>query len=247
MMHHFFCQTVKNRLFQLCTFLVLLCSCHSPHIDLEQYYYPIDKLAGGLIYEYQSDNLSIAPGYWYYSTAKKGDTVMLLSQNLDPFLNVKQMAIERRVKNGMLLMSNNIFLKDSTGQQKKINVEIIEKNLFPFSVKDTNGIFLYKVKWFSEKDKHTTVIRNRRFLGFDELEFKGKPVKCAKFELKELIEDYNNGYIEYPFKGVEYYGLGIGLLKYEKIVNANLKLSYYLKDIYTINEFEKKFNKKFPQ
>ncbi len=225
--------------------LLGLSSCSEKRINIESYYFPIDKLSDGLIYEYQSDNINIAPSYWYYSKEMKGDTVLLLSQNLDMSLNVKQLAVERRVKNGMLLMSNVIFIKDSSGQEKSVRVEILEKNLYPFSVLDTNGIFLYKVKWYSDKNKHTTVTRNRRFLGFEELVFKGKPIRCAKFEMKELIEDYNNGYIEYPFVGVEYYGLNIGLLKYEKIVNANLKLSYYLQDILTINEFEKKYNRKF--
>jgi hypothetical protein len=246
MKHNRFCQTVNiNFLFSVAV-LVLLSGCGAKKIDLEAYYYPIGKLKHeGLVYEYKSDNINMAPSFWYYAAEQIHDTTLLLGQNLNQQFEVTQLTVERKVKNGMLLMSNRIFIPDSTGKKQQVDVEILQKNLYPFSVSDTNGIFLYKVKWISGKDKHTTVIRNRRFLGFADLVYKNKPIKCAKFEVKERIEDFKEGYIEYPFHGFEYYGLNIGLLKLEKIVNANLKLSYYLNDILTVDEFEKRYNTGF--
>jgi len=217
-------------------------ACQPKRIDIEKFYFPIDKLAEGKVYFYNSDNLEMPPSYWYYAKTQHNDTTFLISKNYDVMMNLQQDAKERRVKNGMLLESNNLFLKDSSGQVKDVKVEVLDKNLFPFSVLDSNGIFLYKVKWFSGKDMHTTITRNRRFLGFETLYFKDKNVKCAKFEVKELIEDFKNGYIEYPFNGVEYYAEGIGLLKYEKTITTDVKLSYKLEDILSVPEFEKKYN-----
>ncbi|GAB1397280.1 hypothetical protein MASR1M65_20590 [Saprospiraceae bacterium] len=74
--------------------------------------------------------------------------------------------------------------------------------------------------------------------------FDAKPIKCAKFELKELIEDFKDGYIEYPFHGVEYYGENIGLIKYVKIIREGMQLSFTLNKIYTVTEFEKKYRTK---
>lgn len=225
--------------------LIGVSACSQGKIKLENYYYPIDELLKeGKVYEYKSDNLNIASSFWYYKAERRNDTTYLTGQNLNQLMQPEQITVERKTGNGMVLKSNRIFLRDSSGNVSTIPVNILEKNLFPFSVTDTNGIFLYKVKWNTDSLRHTTVTRNRRFLGYAEIPFDGKNVRCAKFELKELIEDFKDGYIEYPFKGVEYYGEHVGLVKYEKILNADMKLSYQLNKIYSKAEFEKKFNTK---
>lgn len=226
----------------------LFTGCGQEKIHLEDYYFPVDDLLReGKIYEYKSDNLNMASSFWYYKAVVRNDTFYLTGRNVNQLMQNEQQTVERRVRNGMLLKSSRLFLRDSMANVNTVPVQVIEKNLFPFSVTDTNGVFLYKVKWNTDSLRHTTVTRNRRFLGFEELGFKGRNVKCAKFELKELIEDFKDGYIEYPFHGVEYYGQHIGLIKYEKILNADMKLSYQLSDIYSVEEFEKKYNTKIEQ
>ena len=224
---------------------ILLDSCGNGKIKLSDYYFPVEELIDGRVYIYNSVTDSIPPSLWYYKSTNKGSDLLLESQSFDLNGNINQHAFEKKVNSGMLLQSNTIYLPDSTGQLKKISVEILQKNMFPFSVTDTNGIFIYNVKWSVKPGTHNEVTRNRRFLGFEERSYKGKPVKCAKFELKELIEDYNEGYLEYKLNGVEYYGKNIGLIYYEKVVNNNLRIAYQLQDILTIDAFEKQYKTNF--
>ena len=225
--------------------IIFMMACTNGKINLKPYYYPLDELLKeGKVYEYKSDNLNMASSFWYYKTILRNDTTYLVGQNISQLMEVEQKTVERKTGNGMVLHSNQIFLKDSTGKTNMYQVEVLEKSLFPFAVTDTNGIFLYKVKWHTDSLRHTTIIRNRRFIGFTEMTFDAKPIKCAKFELKELIEDFKDGYIEYPFHGVEYYGENIGLIKYVKIIREGIQLSYTLNKIYTVTEFEKKYRTK---
>ncbi|HMG15987.1 MAG TPA: hypothetical protein VK590_11105 [Saprospiraceae bacterium] len=225
--------------------LISSVSCDNSKIQLEAYYYPLSDLKEGKIYIYESLQDSVPPSFWYYKSVSNSGKELLESQSFDTRMQINQFAIERRAKSGMLLQSNTLFIPDSTGKRNAIKVDILQKNMYPFSVTDTNGIFLYSVKWTTRANTHNTVTRNRRFLGFEGHNYKGKSVKCAKFELKELIEDYNDGYLEYKINGFEYYGLHLGLVYYEKIVNDKIRLAYELKDILSVNEFERKYNTKF--
>ena len=225
--------------------LILLTSCDPGKIKLSDYYFPVKDLKEGKVYIYKSINDSIPPSLWYYHGINKGSDLLLESQSFDLTGNINQHAFEKKVNSGMLLQSNTIYLPDSLGQMKKISVEILQKNMFPFSVTDTNGLFIYNVKWSVKPGTHNEVTRNRRFLGFEEHDYKGKPVKCAKFELKELIEDYNEGYLEYKLNGFEYYGKNIGLIYYEKVVNNNLRIAYQLQDILTVKAFEEQYKTTF--
>ncbi len=225
--------------------LISITGCVKEKIRLESYYYPLEHLKDGKIYIYESLQDSVPPSLWYYKSVTKGEEHLLESQSFDTRMQINQFAIEKRVKSGMLLQSNTLYLPDSTGNRKAFKVEILQKNMFPFSVIDTNGIFLYSVKWSTKANTHNAVTRNRRFLGFEDHSYKGKTVKCAKFELKELIEDYNDGYLEYKINGLEYYGLDLGLIYYEKIVNDKIRLAYELNDILSVDAFEKKYNTRF--
>lgn len=225
--------------------ILLFSDCNDGKIHLESYYYPVEELKDGKIYIYESLQDSIPPSFWYYKAVSDGKVELLESQSFDSRMQINQFAIEKKVKSGMLLQSNTLYIPDSSGNKNPIKVEIMQKNMYPFSVMDTNGIFIYSVKWSSKANTHNTVTRNRRFLGFEDRNYQGKPVKCAKFELKELIEDYNDGYIEYKLNGVEYYGLHLGLIYYEKIVNDKMRLAYELNDILSVDAFEKKYNTSF--
>jgi hypothetical protein len=225
--------------------IISLTGCGGGKIKLESYYFPLEQLKDGKIYIYESLQDSVPASFWYYKTITKGNEQLLESQSFDSRMQINQHAIEKQVKTGMLLQSNTLYLPDSNGVRKDFKVEILQKNMYPFNVIDTNGIFLYSVKWSTKVNTHTSVTRNRRFLGFEEHNYKGKPVKCAKFELKELIEDYKDGYLEYKINGFEYYGLNLGLIYYEKIVNDKIRLAYELKEILSVDAFEKKYNTKF--
>lgn len=226
------------------SYLLILNSCNNGKINLTDYYLPVDELKQAKIYVYKALGNNFPTNFWYYKSYEKDGTSYLESQSFDVRMQVTQRAIEKRVKTGMLLESNSIYLQDSASNQKVIPVEALQKNIFPFSVTDTNGIFIYSVKWSIKPGTHNTVTRNRRFLGFENREYKGKQVKCAKFELKELIEDYNEGYLEYKAFGVEYYAENIGLI-YEKVTGDNLSFGYELQNILTLDEFEKHYKTSF--
>ena len=103
------------------------------------------------------------------------------------------------------------------------------------------------MKWNSGQGNEgtTTLIRNRRYRGKTSYIYKGTPFECVEFSLLELVEVYDpiDGNIEPEFRGRELYAKGLGLVYYEKEIDANNKIAYELVDIYGMEELVKKADK----
>ncbi len=212
--------------------------------DIGNYYYPLSALERGVVYEYQSTTTDTLPEeYWYFRSIYTDSMDYLTANYYDHNFIVRQFTTEEIVVNGSIIKDYFLYGVDSLGFQTQIPGEIKSATAFPFEVRDSGGIFLTHLKWtFQEAPEiSTTVIKNRRYRGKTTYEFKGKKYDCVVFELKELVDDFNNGHWEKQYDGKEIYAKGLGLIYYEKKVDDNFMLSYELVDTFAMTELEKRF------
>lgn len=214
--------------------------------NIRDYYFPLKTLTDGLVYEYQPvDNDTLGPNYWYYRSFLSKEEKYLTGTYYEYDLIPRQFVREEMVHNGMLLEEIKLAVPDTNGKQEMLSAEIIAGSVFPFEVKDSGGIFLYKISWTypQEPPVKTTVIKNRRYIGKEKVEYKGETYECIVFEVKELFEVDQEGYFEQEFSGKEYYAKGIGLLYYSKEISEGFSMQYKLANTYPMTVLEEKFRK----
>ncbi len=225
--------------------LLVLSSC-TDRENIKAYYFPIDDLQKAKVYEYKSIGKdSLAPYYWFYRTIKTDTAQYFTGQFYNQDFIPEQFFREEIVENGSILDYYLLFETDSTGFQRQNRVEVLAANVFPFEIKDSSIVYLYKVKW-SELDNpaaNNTLIKNRRFVGYTEYNHKGKSIPAVEFLVDEAIDNYNEGHFEAEFKGKEIYGKNIGLVYFKKVISEGLVLEYKLTDIYDMKGLEQKFKK----
>ncbi len=224
-------------------FWLLSCT-EEDRIDIRDYYYPVEQLEEGLVYEYRAvNNDSLGPSYWYFKSVSTDTALYFTGNYYEADFVVRQFFRSEIVHNGSLIDDYFLYSMDSTGQQIRFPAEVEADNAFPFSVRDSGGIFLFKLKWTFQEEplQTTTLIRNRRYKGKDTYPYQGKNHDCVVFEVKELVDDFNNGHLEKQFNGIELYAKDIGLIYYKKEIGDNFVLEYELADIYPMKNLEAKF------
>ena len=227
--------------------LTLLLSCETEYGDqrnIRNFYFPVDELDDGLVYEYQPvNNDTFPPVYWYYRNVRQKGGLYLIGTAYSPELLPVQLVTEAVVSNGMLLEDMYLFANDSLGGQTQIPVEIQAGSAFPFLVKDSTGVFLYKVKWSASDSSavSTTLIKNRRFLGDTTFVYQGETYPAIQFYVKELIEQRAEGSLELEYDGVEIYAKDIGLVYYKKEIQEGFTQEYALAKTYPMTDLEAKF------
>ena len=228
-----------------CLLIILLSNCRSDGSrDIRNYYFPLKNLQEGMVYEYQPVGMdSLSPAYWYYRSILNEEGIFLTGTYYDFQFTPLQFAREEMVSNGMIQEDLFLYETDSTGRQKRVDVDILAGNIFPFNVREEGGIFLYKIKWQLAFDSTTqiTLIKNRRYLGDTTFVYDGKKYDCVKFEVKELFEHEQEGSLEQQFTGEEWYAKGLGLIYYRKEINPEFVLEYVLADRYPMTGLEEKF------
>lgn len=242
-------KVLNNRLsFSLGLLVFLINACTSDgKRKIQSYYYPLEDLKEGLVYEYQPiNNDSLSVDYWYYRSLEKDGFTYLTANYYDESFTVQQFLREEVVSNGMLLDDMYLYAFDTLGKQVQVPVEILSGSTFPFEVDEKEGgVFLYKVKWIVAPEPLTTatLIRNRSFLGDTTYVHKDKEYPCVAFEVRELVESFieGDGYAEPEFKGIEFYAKNIGLVYYRKQVSENFTVEYELVDRYDMDILEEKF------
>jgi len=213
--------------------------------DIRDFYFPLRELEEGLVYEYRSPSIdSLTPAYWYYRSFLKEEGVFLTGTYYEFQLEPLQLVREELVSNGMLVQDVYLYeAGDSTGQQERTKVEVLQGSAFPFEVSDTNSVFLYKIRWSPPRDSGAviTLTKNRQYLGDTTVQTMGKNRDAVIFEVKELLEYDKNGVFEQQYGGREIYAEGIGLVYYNKTVSGNMRWDYALVSRYPMKELEQKF------
>jgi hypothetical protein len=202
------------------------------------------------VYEYHSvNNDTLAPEYWYYRSLRTDSAVYLVGTRYDAAtLTPRQLVREEMVFNGMVVNDLLLYETDSTGRQQPIQAQIIAGNIFPFEVRDSGGIFLYKATWQSPAQQATyTLVKNRRYAGDTTFIFQNKTYDAVVFELKELVEQRQEGSLEQQYSSVEWYAKGLGLVYFKKNIAKNFVLEYRLAERYPMERLEQVFKKKMEQ
>ncbi len=228
-----------------CTLFITSCGTEKDgKINIRAFYYPIDELEEPLVYEYQPvSNDTLGSSYWYFRTLKTDTATYFMSNIYNQFLEVEQFSIEEEVSNGMLQTKQFIYAFDTTGQQLRFPAEIEYGNAFPFEVKDSTGVFLQKMKWtYSHDPLHTTtLIRNKRYIGERTYTYKNVDYEAIAFSINEVLDDDFDGHLETKTSGIEIFAKGLGLVYYKKNIGGSLIFEFELKDTYSMEVLEKKF------
>lgn len=229
----------------LCAGLTWSCSDDSNHRNIEDFYFPVENLAEGLVYEYRHPTDSMAPFYHYFRNVKSGDSLFLVGMRYNHEFEPEQLTTEEKISNGMLLTQSILYQKDSLGKQVSVPMEIKVGSVFPFEVRDSGGVFIYNVKFtdFSEPEKFTTLIRNRSFAGDTSYVFEGRGVPAIKMNVREKVESYDEGFVEHEFNTLEIYAEDIGLVYYRKDITPDLVIEHKLMNRYPMSVLEEKFGK----
>ena len=227
--------------------LLALTSCRGDGAqDIRNYYFPLRELKEGLVYEYQPMiNDSLTPAYWYYRSFFTEEGIFLTKTYYEYELAPLQLSREEVVSNGMLLEDLYLYENDSTGKQQKITVEVLSGSAFPFQVKDSSGVFLYKIQWHPVSDPEATItlIKNRRYIKDTTIVFEAEERDAVLFDVRELVEYDKEGVFEHEYSGREVYAEGIGLFYYEKKVAGDFQWAYRLKERYPMSRLEEQYRR----
>ncbi len=219
-------------------------------INIRSFYYPVNQLSEGLIYEYHPvNNDSFPKEYWFFKSIQTDTALYLTGTYYDEFFAVRQFFRSEIVSNGVLLTDLFISEVDSAGQLTQHPAEVVYGNVFPFEVRDSGGIFLMQLKWNFSDDPpvSTTLTRNRRYIGKRSYPVEGQPNDIVAFHLREEVDDKNQGSWVKEYEGLEYYALNIGLVYYKKEIDNQFVLEYALRDRYTMDIFESRFRKRLEE
>ncbi|MCH2046747.1 MAG: hypothetical protein MK212_21715 [Saprospiraceae bacterium] len=227
---------------------------HTPELEtvnLKPYYYPLDSLQDGWVYEYADQASKIVTHYWFFKVVKDeaGDRY-LVAVRYNGFFEQDQISREWIVANGTISKDYKILVRDSlTGIAEAYTADISENVVFPFeAVKDTNLAYRFECSFSLPPDTNiiNKLTRDRKFREFSTYNLHGDEVDVAVFQNKDFydIEDVANGGFWTVEKEVtEIYAKGIGLVyQAEKTIDKTNPIpprEIFLSNIYTMEEFIK--------
>ena len=210
---------------------------------LEAYYYPLNEMEKGYVYEYESVNdQQQPPDFWLYFTKKKGDEVLFNAHYYDVTLSKKQEVVERVANNKMEAVSYRLFDQDSTGKKYQSTAKIEANSVYPLGDPKSAKILKFQLEWKDPLHSNITssLLRGRAFRQFTSYNFQGKEIPCAEFLMVETIEVEvdGDGVQEVEMETKELFARGIGLVYFNKKIGEQLTREYRLKERYTLADFK---------
>ena len=227
----------------------LLAACNNDRRNIRDYYFPALDLQNGKVYAYDMTvNGATAPDYWYYRSFVRDSGLFMSATNYNPQFEIDQMVRERIADDGSVARSYLMFEQDSaTGKAIPVPAKLVSDVLFPFSVKDSLGVFLFNVEYHPLDNPSAKIylIRNRRYLGDGpDFEFNGKKYPCIRMGVREAIGNESEGASEIEGVGEEWYAKDLGLVYFKKSYSeGKLVREYRLKEIFLMEELEKRAGK----
>jgi len=214
----------------LILFLLVLGACQTENEEtqnLRSFYFPLEDLENGLVYEYQS-LIDSTSEYWFYKKFVSGDSIMLLGQNYDKHLQVRQFQSELISDSGVKLLELDLFDEGAVGS---INTEvnITNADLFSFTRMDSTEKLIYHVDWEdATQDMGIEIIKNRFQDNVYQMDFEGKRISYLKMLVSELVSIRQDGHLDLEWYGEEWYAENIGLVFYSKETKEGEKFAYKL-------------------
>lgn len=233
--------------FFILAFAFLLACNEGGKRDIEAYYFPVKQLRKGQVYEYAVSNQdSIALEYWFYRGLVRDSGLFLAGTFYDQNFEIRQIIREKITKSGAIAKECNLYepAPETEAGQTQIATLIESPNLFPFSVRDSSGIFEFKLHFSSPYDPGSKIYLNkkRRYIGnVADFEFDGENYPCIRFAVYESISSQENGRPDLESFGEERYAKGLGLVYYNKSYGNNtVKVEARLTDIFSMGELEQR-------
>jgi len=220
-------------------------TCTENRRDISDYYFPVENLTKGLVYAYASEEGDSSDmRYWFYRTFVRDSGVFLVGTQYDRHYEVNQIVREKIGKSGSMAREAFLYEPDTTsGKLVAVPTVIESPDLFPFLVRDSLGVFLYKLQFHPVSDTTATVylIRNRRYLGDGpEFEFAGKKYPTVRFGLHEAVGHSKDGSAEIEGHGEEWYAKGLGLVYFRKTFGQErqIRFAFRLVETFPMAELE---------
>lgn len=242
----------EEKLLVLFTFLITILGCKpNDYRNINEFYYPFEQLETGKVYVYKGLN-EYTPeyDYWFFKSFKQDDTWYLTAQHYDANYNVDLFQLQEMLQSGAYSDTYTIVEIDSFGNQNKVQADVEFGNVYPFKVKDSLGVFLFKISWEDpvKKGKKTTLIRNRRYVHDTVFTYGNENKEGLIFHVNEVAEFDDEGILEMEMSGQELYVKGIGLAYLRKQINDQITLEYrldtivemdyFLREISTVNKWQ---------
>jgi hypothetical protein len=239
----YLCPIMKRNLFYIAIIVSLGFACNSDRRNIKDYYYPVLDLQKGSVYCYELNvNGEKTTDYWYLMGFVRDSGLYLASTNYDNQFHINQIVREKMTENGAIARSYYVYEQDSA-TQKAIQTEAVLKSpdIFPFSVKDSLGVFLFSLHYspMGEIQSKIYLIRNRRYLGDGpNFEWNGKKYATIRMGIREAIGNEGEGAAEIEGVGEEWYAKGIGLVYFKKKYGDKGALirEYRLKEIISMDQ-----------
>jgi len=227
-------------------FAILFNSCNtSDRIDIEDYYFPIDELKEGKVYEYRINGLEegkTSSRYKYYTTIENDEGKFLVNNNYDVSFFNDQYVLNEVVKNGVLIKDYHMMaIIPQQEEQEIVKAEIVKNSAFPFSVSLEGGVTPMEMKFTDPRDSKEKIrfIRERKYLGDTIFTFKGVDLPAiimAANEIREFTHE-NEGDFDNTTFATEIYAKGIGLIS-RKYNIGDVQLESILHDTFSMKQLE---------
>jgi hypothetical protein len=222
--------------------LLLTGACQDNRNPLRSYYFPIEDCREGQVYVYASPDDPGLPVQIWLLESTPGDSGWILQTRIyDQSHTLLQVIREREVANGMLALSYQRYLRDTSGQERVRPLEVLRGNLFPFQIPDTSRVFTFQLRYREPDDSTvvTTRTRYRRFKGMDQIHLADGDHPSLVFGLQERIEIEEEGVMTLDFHGEEVYARHIGLAAWLQVPAPGDTILYLLRERYSRRDFEK--------
>ncbi len=241
---------MRNSLFPA-LLLTFLAACGDGKRDIQAYYFPIEELADGRVYEFHSVGGTEGnpySEYWFFRSAKTDTGTYLTGAFYDSNFQIGQIIREKIVANGSLARNLLVYEPNRrTGEMAPVEAVLEANNVFPFRVLEKDGgVFLFKLHYQLPGDSTTKIylVRNRKFGGdAPEFEFRGKQFPAIRFSLREVVGNESIGAAEVEASGEERYAKGLGLVYFRKEYGhaaARTVREFQLVDMYPLDVLEEK-------
>lgn len=211
---------------------------------LRTYYFPLDSLREGLVYEYRRPDKAIDHYCFYKSLESDNKRMILVNTRYNGAFQQDMIIREQEVGNGMTCTEYRFLVPDSTGKVDPYIATIEEKVLFPFELtQDSSAPYRFKMNFAlpPDLDVRYAYTRNRHFKRFTEYEWQGKKLPAVEFYTTEhtnMSDAVKGGNWDVNATITEIYAQGIGLVSYKKQSSSDsIPAIYQLEKRMTMEEF----------
>lgn len=217
---------------------------NSDYIDIKEYYFPIETLKEGQVYEYRISDATgekTSSRYKYYTTIETDSGKYFINNNYDPTFFNDQYVLNEVVENGILIKQYHMMALIPEKEQEIVKAEIIKNNAFPFEVRKEGGVTPMEMRFSDPRDEKEKIrfIRERKYLGDTTFTFNNVDLPAVIFaanEIREFTHEEEGDFDNTTF-ATEIYAKGLGLVS-RKYNIGDVQLESLLYDTFSMAKLE---------